>query len=96
MGKSKHKFGDYENEETESWRNYRKDKQTKRQQNKDDSTFLLNQADVSYTEHNDVLHLIIQHNEDIIDFYPSTGLWIVRKKNYQRRGIGKLLKYLQK
>lgn len=86
MGKSKHKFDDYENEETESWRSYRKDKQTKHQQNKNDSTFLLNQASVSYTE----------HNEDIIDFYPSTGLWIVRKKNYQRRGIGKFLEYLQK
>ena len=95
MSKSKHKIDDYENNETDSWRMYRKDNQEKREQNRENSTDLLIQTGISFKEHNYGLHLVIQHNEDIIDFYPSTGLWIIRKKNYQRRGVKKLLKYLQ-
>ena len=95
MSKSTFIDDDY-NDETEYWRNYHQDNQVKRQQNKEYSTDLLIQAGVTFREYNNGLQLVIYHEEDTIDFYPSTGLWIVRKKHYQRRGVQKLLRYLQK
>lgn len=43
---------------------------------------------------NDGVHLIIK-TDPAIDFWPSTGLWIVRN-GQRKRGIKSLLKYLER
>lgn len=41
------------------------------------------------------LHLIVNGKaKGIIDYWPGTGLWIVRKGGITNRGIGSLLRFL--
>lgn len=58
----------------------RKQRQEKRNHNKEQSTNLLRQAEISFESKNSGNHLIILSTPKI-DFYPSTGLWIVRGVN---------------
>lgn len=62
--------------------------------NKRQSTKILIANGISFTSHNNGIHLIISHNDKTIDFYPSTGKWIVRTVKVGGRGIFKLLEYL--
>ncbi|MBM7064310.1 hypothetical protein [Neisseria elongata] len=71
----------------------RKQRQEKRNHNKEQSTNLLKQAEISFESKNSGNHLIILSTPKI-DFYPSTGLWKVRGENRSRRGVKNLLKYL--
>ena len=71
----------------------RKQRQEKRNHNKEQSTNLLKQAEISFESKNSGNHLIILSTPKI-DFYPSTGLWRVRGENRNRRGVKNLLKYL--
>lgn len=73
----------------------RKQRQEKRNHNKEQSTNLLKQAEISFESKNSGNHLIILSTPKI-DFYPSTGLWKVRGENKNHRGVGALLKYLRK
>lgn len=73
----------------------RKQRQEKRNHNKEQSTNLLRQAEISFESKNSGNHLIILSTPKI-DFYPSTGLWKVRGENKNHRGVGTLLKYLRK
>lgn len=72
----------------------RKQRQEKRNHNKEQSTNLLKQAEISFESKNSGNHLIILSIPKI-DFYPSTGLWIVRGVNKKRRGVLSLLKYIK-
>lgn len=58
----------------------RKQRQEKRNHNKEQSTNLLRQAEISFESKNSGNHLIILSTPKI-DFYPSTGLWKVRGEN---------------
>lgn len=71
----------------------RKQRQEKRNHNKEQSTNLLKQAEISFESKNSGNHLIILSTPKI-DFYPSTGLWIARGVNKKRRGVLSLLKYI--
>lgn len=73
----------------------RKQRQEKRNHNKEQSTNLLRQAEISFESKNSGNHLIILSTPKI-DFYPSTGLWKVRGDNKNHRGVMALLKYLRK
>ena len=72
----------------------RKQRQEKRNHNKEQSTNLLKQAEISFESKNSGNHLIILSTPKI-DFYPSTGLWRVRGENKNHRGVRSLLKYLR-
>lgn len=69
-------------------------KQQKRALNKANSTKLLELAGINFESKNDGYHLVVQHKEGLIDFYPSTGLWKFRNKSESNRGVKKLLEYL--
>lgn len=72
----------------------RKQRQEKRNHNKEQSTNLLRQAEISFESKNSGNHLIILSIPKI-DFYPSTGLWKVRGENKKRRGVLSLLKFIK-
>lgn len=68
--------------------------QEKRRSNKDKSSDLLKNSGINFERKNYGNHLIILSTPKI-DFYPSTGLWIVRGVNKKRRGVLSLLKYIK-
>lgn len=38
----------------------------------------LREAGISYTEHNNGTHLVVPTDGTLVDFWPTTGRWIVR------------------
>jgi hypothetical protein len=46
---------------------------------------------VEYASHNNGSHIVIKHGSKVVDFWPSTGLWIIRGVGGYARGINKLL-----
>jgi hypothetical protein len=72
----------------QSIKNYSK---AKKQRNKHGSTSLLESNNIKFDSKNNGVHLIIDGCDEIIDFYPSTGLWIIRSKQIKSRGVRKLI-----
>jgi hypothetical protein len=77
---------------TEGFRAMSKAAKEKRRTNTAASTNLLAQNDVVYESKNGGAHLIVQGNHHVIDFWPSTGLWIIRGEKTKHRGVYNLLK----
>jgi hypothetical protein len=80
---------------------YRALKQHRKQQKAENlasSTRLLQDRGVVYREYNNGLHLKINHGSDVIDFWPSTGLWAIRNRvpPVNRRGVFGLLRFIGK
>lgn len=71
---------------------WHKIKQEKRANNKRSSTIILDENGISYKPHNNGIHLIIKHNGFIVDFWPSTGKYIVHGSKKYKRGIYRLLR----
>ncbi len=69
-------------------------KREKKANNLSASTDILAKAGVNFTSHNNGVHLIVQHKDRLIDFWPSTGKWGVRSANLWGRGVFSLLKLL--
>lgn len=64
----------------------------KKQANYDSSLAYLKRLGVSFQVCNErTCHILVM---DIIDFFPTTGFWKVRKTNFQGRGLKKLVSYL--
>lgn len=59
----------------EAFRDYSKFQKEKRRNNLIYNTDLLIKSEVNFTSKNGGVHLIIEVNNMILDFYPSTGLW---------------------
>jgi len=76
------------------WAAFREAKQKKRRSNLAYSTQQLVTAGIVYEAHNGGIHLVIHTRAEIIDFWPSTGLWWIRGTRNKRRGIVKLIKYV--
>lgn len=75
----------------------RKIRQEKRSCNKEQSTELLKQSGINFKSHNAGVHLEILAGNRVIDFWPSTGLWMVRGgSKYKHRGVRKLIEYIEK
>lgn len=66
----------------------------KRERNIKSSTDLLMTRGMTFVKRNDGVHLVICHEDLVIDFWPSTGRWQVRKSPKEGRGVFKLLRYL--
>jgi hypothetical protein len=77
----------------EAFRDYAQDRQQKRRENTKRSTDLLKHEGVSFDSRNGGAHLIVA---GIVDFYPGTGLFIPRDRQYGKdRGVFRLLKFLR-
>ena len=80
--------------ESEDYRAWDKMKQEKRAKNREDSARLLQEAGVPFTPMNDGAHLIVTWRGHVFDFWPGTGLWMMRGSTQRHRGVRKLLKML--
>lgn len=69
----------------------KKARQEKRASNRESSAATLLAAGIEFESKNLGAHLIVGN----IDFWPGTGLWIVRGSNQKRRGVLKLIKHIK-
>lgn len=80
----------------EMWNDIKKDRQEKRANNRDQSAALLQRAGVVFESKNIGAHLIVLAGPKEVDFWPGTGLWIVRGTKDKRRGVRKLIEYVER
>jgi hypothetical protein len=66
--------------------------QQRRADNRENSTYLLGDAGIEFVSKNEGAHLIVEQR---IDFWPGTGLWIVRATQHRDRGVKKLIAYVK-
>ena len=81
----------------EVFKNLAENNKAKKQSNIQKSTQLLIDLDVDFTIHNNGIHLVIEYEAGVIDFWPSTGRWIPRDvSGYQpeERGIFSMLTFM--
>ncbi len=72
----------------------KKDRQAKKLRNKQDSTDILLTNGLEFDSHNNGVHLVVKHNGNFVDYWPSTGKFIFRGTKVTGRGIFNLLKKL--
>ena len=78
------------------WREYKVERQQKRASNRDHSKKILDNNAIPHEVKNGGAHLIVTMDDLVIDFWPGTGLWIVRDgKNQRHGGVRKLLKFIE-
>jgi len=70
-------------------------KKAKRKSNTCSSTKVLQDQGVDFESKNNGAHLIVRRLDKVIDFWPSTGIWIDRATKTKKRGVFELLKYLK-
>lgn len=64
----------------------------KRLGNRNFSTQRLIDLNIPFESKNDGIHLIVRlPNDNLIDFWPSTGLWMERGTNKKMRGVRNLI-----
>jgi hypothetical protein len=63
--------------------------------NRASSAAYLRSRGIEFSEHNNGAHLIVGHNGLVVDFWPGTGLWIVRNGR-KGRGVRNLVRELKK
>jgi hypothetical protein len=85
-------------DQAEIWRDVRHERQEKRASNRVSSRDLLRAAGVVFVEKNDGTHVIVDGGPGgrRADFWPGTGLWMVRGSSKRHRGVRRLLKWLGK
>ena len=88
-----------ENEVNEMWREIRKERREKKRNNRKSSTDILLENGIKFESKNNGVHLVIDTSNrrtrgKIIDFWPSTGKWIVRNGK-KGRGIRRLLELME-
>lgn len=66
----------------------------KREQNVKNSTQLIKSKGLSYIPRNHGTHLTVYHLDLIAEFWPTTGIWKIRDRTKEGRGVFKLLNYL--
>lgn len=66
--------------------------QAKRAGNRESSTSELQRLGVEFESKNDGAHLIV---ENVLDFWPGTGLWINRRTHKRGRGVFGMLRNLE-
>lgn len=77
------------------WRDLKAIKSEKRASNRISSEQMLIAAGVNFTSNNAGAHLIVQSDSKTIDFWPGTGLWIVRGNKKRHRGVRGLIKLIK-
>ena len=79
---------------SETYELIKKVSREKKLSNKEFSTVLLDKMGIDYESKNNGIHLIVFNDLETIDFYPSTGRWLVRGGKTSR-GVMKMLDYMQ-
>lgn len=68
--------------------------QYKRARNRASSPEILEDAGIAYESRNDGAHLVVRSSRGyVVDFWPGTGLWIVRGEQRRGRGVHGLLAF---
>lgn len=75
----------------EFWRAVRAERREKREKNRTDSATMLQQAGLRFETKNLGAHLIVRAIGLTVDFWPGTGLWIVRNPKREGRGVQRLI-----
>jgi hypothetical protein len=75
------------------WRAVKLARQEKRTNNRKSSAVLLKDAGIEFETKNINAHLIVKSNDKFIDFWPGTGLWMVRGDVARRYGVFNLIKF---
>ena len=78
--------------DSDDWREFREIGKAKRKRNQQSSTAILDENNIRYDSLNGGVHLVVKHNNFIVDFWPSTGKYYVRGSQKYKRGIYNLLK----
>lgn len=73
----------------------REAKKAKRASNTHNSTDLLTRNKVSFQSKNGGAHLIVWAGNYDVDFWPSTGLWIVRGEKKRHGGVRSLVDFVK-
>lgn len=71
----------------------KEESERRRANSRRDSAAMLRGKGVEFVSRNKGAHLVI---EDRVDFWPGTGLWIVRADQHRGRGVKALCKWLKR
>lgn len=77
-------------EQVEIYRAMREQEKAFARKMKHDRTVYLVMSGLPITSHNNGEHIVIAN---MIDFWPSSGLWITRRGKHRRRGVKGLVNY---
>ena len=82
--------------DTDDWKEYRKEKHAegvvKKDRNLINAKRLLDEHKVPYKIMGNGIHFVVDGS---IDYYPTTGKWLVRKSTKKGRGIFNLLRFIR-
>lgn len=78
------------------WREIKSISKLKRASNREYAPAQLFKSGILCQQKNDGAHLIVYHRGGMVDFWPGTGLWIVRGQQKKNRGIRALISYCNK
>lgn len=67
----------------------------KKESNKVLSPEILQENDIEFESKNDGIHLIVKHNNHVVDFWPTTGKFIFRDMPIEGRGVFNLIKIIK-
>jgi hypothetical protein len=84
-------MGDAADDLTDVYALGREESKRRRAAHRDNSARILREHDVGYAVRNDGAHLVVRGT---VDFWPGTGLWIVRATREEGRGVFALLRHL--
>ena len=78
----------------EFWRDVREASKGTRARNRANGEDKLRRASVSFFSLNEGAHIVVTVDTGgIVDYWPGTGLWIVRNSKNRYRGVDSLLRY---
>lgn len=82
---------------TAYWRDVKAASQEKRAGNRESSATILRNRGIPFESKNWDAHLIVkpQGSDEVIDFWPGTGRWIVRSTKHKGFGVFNLLKHIE-
>ena len=76
----------------EYWRDVREYGRAKRARNRESSAEILREAGIEFTALNSGAHLFVRSRAGEADFWPGTGLWVMRDTGRRGRGVWRLIK----
>lgn len=72
----------------------KKASQEKRADNREASFEILSRFGATFTSKSNGAHFIVEAGAKTVDFWPGTGLWIVRGDGWRKRGVRKLCDFI--
>lgn len=75
------------------WRDVKAAGQERRANNRTNGAATLKAKGIEFTEKNGGAHLIVKAGERTVDYWPGTGLWVVRGQPASRYGLRGLIQF---